>query len=31
MHQIDLNEAKRHLVDIINVALGGEEVVITQR
>ena len=30
MHQIDLNEAKRHLVDIIDVALGGEEVVITQ-
>ena len=30
MHQIDLNEAKRHLVDLIDVALGGEEVVITQ-
>ena len=30
MHQIDLGEAKRHLVDIIDIALGGEEVVITQ-
>jgi len=30
MYQIDLSEAKRHLVDIIDVALGGEEVVITQ-
>ena len=30
MHQIDLNEAKLHLVDLIDVALGGEEVVITQ-
>ena len=30
MHQIDLNEAKLHLVDIINIALSGEEVVITQ-
>ena len=30
MYQIDLNEAKRHFVDLIDVALGGEEVVITQ-
>ena len=30
MHQIDLNEAKLHFVDIIDVALGGEEVVIRQ-
>ena len=30
MQQIDLNEAKLHLVDLIDVALGGEEVVITQ-
>ena len=30
MPQIDLNEAKRHLLDLIDVALGGEEVVITQ-
>jgi len=30
MHQIDLNEAKLHFVDLIDVALGGEEIVITQ-
>jgi antitoxin (DNA-binding transcriptional repressor) of toxin-antitoxin stability system len=30
MHQIDLNEAKLHLIDLIDVALGGEEVFITQ-
>ena len=30
MHQIDLNEAKLHLVDFIDVALGGQEIVITQ-
>jgi len=30
MHQIDLSEAKVHFVDIIDAALGGEEVVITQ-
>ena len=30
MRQIDLYEAKRHLVDLIDVALGGEEIVITQ-
>ena len=29
MQQIDLSEAKLHLVDIIDIALGGEEVVIT--
>ena len=30
MHQIDLNEAKLHLAEFIDMALGGEEVVITQ-
>jgi antitoxin (DNA-binding transcriptional repressor) of toxin-antitoxin stability system len=30
MHHIDLHEAKRRFVDIIDIALGGEEVVITQ-
>ena len=30
MQQIDLNEAKRHLIDLIDIALSGEEVVITQ-
>ena len=30
MYQIDLNEAKLHLTDLINVALSGKEVVITQ-
>ena len=30
MQQIDLNEAKKHLTDLIEVALNGEEVVITQ-
>ena len=30
MHQIDLNEAKWHLADFIDIALGGEEIVITQ-
>ena len=30
MYQIDLHEAKRHFVALIDVALGGEEIVITQ-
>ena len=30
MHQIDLHEAKRHLADFIDIALTGEEIVITQ-
>ena len=30
MHHIELNEAKRQLGDIIDVALSGEEVLITQ-
>ena len=30
MRQIDLHEAKRHLGDLLDTALGGEEVVITQ-
>ena len=30
MPQIELNEAKKHLTDLIETALGGEEVVITQ-
>jgi antitoxin (DNA-binding transcriptional repressor) of toxin-antitoxin stability system len=30
VHQIDLNEAKLHFVDLIDIALGGEEIVITQ-
>jgi antitoxin (DNA-binding transcriptional repressor) of toxin-antitoxin stability system len=30
MQQIDLNEAKKHLTALIEAALGGEEVVITQ-
>lgn len=30
MHQIDLNEAKLHLADFIEIALGGEEIIITQ-
>ncbi len=30
MYHIDLHEAKHHFVDIIDMALGGEEVVITQ-
>ncbi|HEY5869437.1 MAG TPA: DUF2281 domain-containing protein [Candidatus Tectomicrobia bacterium] len=30
MQHIDLNEAKLHFVDLIDVALGGEEMVITQ-
>lgn len=30
MHQIDLNEAKIHLANLIEIALGGEEVIITQ-
>jgi len=29
MHQIDLNEAKQHLADFIDIALGGKEIVIT--
>ena len=29
MYQIDLNEAKQHLADFIDIALGGEEIVIT--
>ena len=30
MHHIELNEAKRQLGEIIDVALSGEEVLITQ-
>ncbi|MGH8065007.1 MAG: type II toxin-antitoxin system Phd/YefM family antitoxin [Candidatus Entotheonellia bacterium] len=30
MHQINLNEAKLHLAEFIDMALGGEEVVITR-
>ncbi|MEW6211774.1 MAG: type II toxin-antitoxin system Phd/YefM family antitoxin [Acidobacteriota bacterium] len=30
MHQIDLNEAKTHLTDLIEAAVKGEEVVITR-
>jgi antitoxin (DNA-binding transcriptional repressor) of toxin-antitoxin stability system len=30
MHQIDISEAKTHLAEFIDVALNGEEVVITQ-
>lgn len=30
MRQIDLNEAKKHLTALIETALGGEEIVITQ-
>jgi len=30
MRQIDLHEAKFHLADLIDWALGGEEVIITQ-
>ena len=30
MHQIDLSEAKLHLAEFIDMALAGEEVVITQ-
>ena len=30
MHQVDLHEAKRHLADFIDIALGGEEIIITQ-
>ena len=30
MHQIDLHEAKQHLADFIDMALGGEEILITQ-
>jgi antitoxin (DNA-binding transcriptional repressor) of toxin-antitoxin stability system len=30
MQQIDLSEAKLHLVDLIDVALSGEEIIITQ-
>jgi len=30
MHHVDLNEAKRHLADFIDIALGGEEIIITQ-
>jgi len=30
MHQVDLYEAKRHLADFIDIALGGEEIIITQ-
>ena len=30
MHHIELSEAKRQLGDIIDVALSGEEVLITQ-
>jgi antitoxin (DNA-binding transcriptional repressor) of toxin-antitoxin stability system len=28
MHQIDMHEAKLHLADFIDIALGGEEIVI---
>jgi len=30
MQQVDLNEAKQHLADFIDIALGGEEIIITQ-
>ena len=30
MHQIDMHEAKHHLADFIDIALGGEEIVIVQ-
>ena len=30
VHQIDLGEAKQHLIDLINIALTGEEIVITE-
>ena len=30
MHQIDMHEAKLHLADFIDIALGGEEIVILQ-
>lgn len=30
MQHIDLNEVKHHFVDFIDMALGGEEIVITQ-
>lgn len=29
MHQINLQEAKRHLADLIDLALQGEEIIIT--
>jgi prevent-host-death family protein len=30
MHQIDLNEAKSHLPDLIEEAANGEEIIITK-
>ena len=30
MHQIDIVEAKAHLSDFIEVALGGEDIIIAQ-
>lgn len=30
MQQIELTEARKHLTDLIETALGGEEIVITQ-
>jgi len=30
MQQIDLQEAKQHLADLLDAALGGEEIVITK-
>ena len=30
MHQIDLREARLHLADLLEAALGGDEVIITQ-
>ena len=29
LHQVDLEEAKSHLADLIDIALGGDEVIIT--
>ncbi|MFL6228444.1 MAG: type II toxin-antitoxin system Phd/YefM family antitoxin [Pyrinomonadaceae bacterium] len=30
MHQVDVEEAKTHLTDLIDAAVGGEEVVIAK-
>jgi antitoxin (DNA-binding transcriptional repressor) of toxin-antitoxin stability system len=30
MQQIEINEVQKHLTDLIETALGGEEIVITQ-
>jgi len=30
MQQIDLQEAKQHLADLLDAALGGEDIVITK-